>query len=328
MIQEKCNRWKVVAVYKDMYKITSGTETKITRITGGFWNRANTRSDFPTVGDWVFLNDGDLIERVDIRQNQLSRKRAGKKVEEQLLAANVDIMFIVTSLNKEFNINKIGRYIILAETNHIRPILLLSKLDLCENPEEYLEKINYFYPTAEVVLISSKNGIGVDKVYNKMHQGESAVFVGASGVGKSTLINKLLGDDYIKTHEIREKDDKGRHTTTHRELYELKNGSFVIDTPGIREIGLWINDDEIEEFQDIYMFSRACKYRNCKHIDEEGCAVKKAIELGELNEEIYRSYIKMSREIYYAKLGQDEAERQRFKRKVKHQCKNERYTRR
>lgn len=322
------NRWRVVAVYKDMYRIVQNGVYDTTKVTGAFMNQISTRSDFPAVGDWVFINDNGMIERVDERRNQLSRKASGKKVNEQILAANVDIMFIVTSLNKEFNANKIARYIILAETNHITPVVLLTKLDLCSAPEEYLQKINRLYPTIETELISSFENIGIEGVYERMKTGYSAVFVGASGVGKSTLVNKLIGREQMKTSDIRQKDDKGRHTTTHRELFELENGSYVIDTPGIREIGLWMNDDTISEYEDIYLIGRACKYRNCKHIDERDCAVKRAVEEGELPKERYNSFIKMSREIYYSRLNQDESERLRFKSKVKQQCKNERYIRR
>ncbi len=319
------NKWRVVAVYKDSYKIAQDGKTAITKVTGTFINSVLNKSDFPTVGDWVYLNDGGLIDGKAIRENQLSRKSAGRKYEEQIIAANIDIMFIVSSLNKEFNINKLGRYIILAETNHIKPIILLTKLDLCENPQDYIGKIGFYYTDVEVVLISAPNNIGIDEIYKRMETGMSAVFVGASGVGKSTLINKLLGQNLMKTSYIRESDDKGRHTTTHRELFELDNGAFVIDTPGIREIGLWINDDKLAGFEDIYLLGRSCKFRNCKHIHEEDCAVKRAVESNDLSKERYLSYIKATREIYYAKLGQDEGERLKFKRKVKQMSKNERY---
>lgn len=322
------NKWKVIAVYKELYKLSQDGNFLTTRVTGNFYNNVKNKSDFPSVGDWVYLNGGGLIEIVDERKSQLSRKTAGKKHEEQILAANVDIMFIVSSLNKEFNINKIGRYIILAETNHIVPILLLTKLDLCDNPNGYIQKVHFFYPKLETELVSAFDNIGIESIYKRMGCGCSAVFVGASGVGKSTLVNKLLGNNQIRTSSIREKDDKGRHTTTHRELFELANGAYVIDTPGIREIGLWINETTFTEYQDIYLLGRACKYRNCQHINENGCAVKRAIELGDLSKERYNSFIKMTHEIYYSKLGQDEGERLRFKSKVKRQCKNERYTRR
>lgn len=320
--------WRVIAVYRDIYKVSNGNEVLNSKITGSFRNRINSRSDFPTVGDWVGLNKGKQIDQVYNRKNHLSRKQAGKKVEEQLLAANIDIMFIVTSLNKEFNIGKIGRYIILAQTNHIKPVILLSKLDLCDNKEEYIEKVLYFYPKMDIICLSAKDGIGVEEVYNSLYKDDTAVFVGSSGVGKSTLINKLIGNNTIKTNNIREKDDKGRHTTTNRELYKLENGAFVIDTPGIREVGLWINDIIIDEFQDVYLLAQACKYRNCNHINDDGCAVKKAVDLGEIKKETYKNFLDMTRKIQHAKLEQDEAARQRLKQKSKLMCKNERYTRR
>lgn len=320
-------KWRVIAVYKEAYKISCGDKVEITKVTGSFINNAVVRSDFPAVGDWVYLNDFGFIERIEPRRSQLSRKTAGRRYDEQVIATNIDITFIVASLNKEFNVNKIGRYIILAETNRIRPIILLTKLDLCESPEEYIEKLGFYYPNIEIRLISAFSGIGVEEVYDDMKEGICAVFVGASGVGKSTLVNKLVGADRMKTSDIRSKDDKGRHTTTHRELFELDNGAFVIDTPGIREIGLWINDDYFNEFQDIYLLGNACKYRNCKHINEAGCAVLRALRSGDLSHERYRSYIKMTREVYYSKLGQDMGERIRFKNKVKKMCKNERYNR-
>lgn len=320
------NRWKVVAVYKEAYRVVRNGNAMLTKVTGSFINNALRKSDFPAVGDWVYLNEGGLIEGVADRVNQLSRKSAGRRYEEQIIAANIDIMFIVTSLNKEFNINKLGRYIILAETNHITPVILLTKADICDDPYGYVRKVSYYYPKVEVELVSAFNNVGIDFIYNKMEKGISAVFVGTSGVGKSTLVNKLSGQNFMKTSHIRG-DDKGRHTTTHRELFELENGSYIIDTPGIREIGLWINDENLSEFEDIYLLGRVCKYRNCKHINESECAVKQAVKMGDLPEDRYNSYVKMTREIYYSKLGQDEGERLRFKSRVKRMSKNERYNR-
>ena len=319
------NRWRVVAVYKDACKVWYFGQEKITKVTGSFRNSALCRSDYPAVGDWVYLNNDGLIDRIEARSNQLSRKVAGKRHDEQIIAMNIDIMFIVSSLNKEFNINKIGRYIILAETNHITPVILLTKLDLCDDPDNYIKKINFYYPNVETVTVSAIADIGVDAVYNKMVPGVSAVFVGASGVGKSTLINRLLGCELMKTSHIRERDDKGRHTTTHRELFELENGSYVIDTPGIREIGFWINDINLSEFEDIILIGRACKYRNCQHTNEVDCAVKLAVRNGDLAKERYDRYIKASREVLYSKLLQDERERLKFKSKVKQMSKNERF---
>lgn len=321
-------KWRVIAVYRDAYKLSREDKQVVAKLTGGFFSAIEKKRDFPCVGDYVQLNETEMIEGVIERRNILSRKSAGRKHEEQVFASNVDIMFIVTSLNKEFNINKIGRYIILAETNHIKPIVLLTKSDLCDDIEFYINKVNCFYPAAEVKVVSSLKNIGVETIYNMLDNGKGAVFVGASGVGKSTLVNKLIGKDEIKTAEVRVRDDKGKHTTTHRELYELKNGAYVIDTPGIREIGLWINDDELPGYQDIYLLSRACRYRDCSHVNEKECAVKKAVEDGELTRERYNSYIKMSREMYYSKLSQNEGERLRFKSKVKRQSMNERYTKR
>lgn len=318
-------KWRVIAVYKEAYKVSCRDRVEMTRVTGNFMNKAIGKSDFPAVGDWVYLNETGQIERIETRSNQLSRKSAGKRHDEQIIATNIDIMFIVSSLNKEFNINKIGRYIILAETNHIRPIVLLTKLDLCDDPNSFLDKFKFYYPNISVKVISSILNLGIDEIYSELTDGISAVFVGASGVGKSTLVNKLIGDNKMKTSEIRDKDDKGRHTTTHRELFELTNGGCVIDTPGIREIGLWINDDYFNEFQDIYFLGNACRFRNCKHINEMGCAVLKALEDGDLSKERYNSYIKITREAYYARLGQDVGERIRFKNKVKRMSKNERY---
>ncbi len=320
--------WRVVAVYREACKIRYLGQEKITKVTGSFRNHAVYRSDYPAVGDWVYLNNDGLIDQIEARFNQLSRKVVGKRHDEQIIATNIDIMFIVSSLNKEFNINKIGRYIILAETNHITPVILLTKLDLCDDLESYTKKLKIYYPNVETVTVSATADIGVDAVYNKMTPRASAVFVGASGVGKSTLINRLLGYEYMKTSQIRERDDKGHHTTTHRELFELENGSYVIDTPGIREIGFWINDINLREFEDIILISRACKYRNCQHTNEANCAVKLAVRNGDLSKERYDRYIKASRETLYSKLLQDKREWQRFKNKVKQASKNERFNKR
>jgi len=314
-----------MSVHKNACKISQNGYVTIAKLTGAFRNIVLSRSEYPAVGDWVYVNDGGLIESVKIRNNQLSRKLPGKKYEEQVIAANIDIMFIVSSLNKEFNINKIGRYIILAETNHIKPVILLTKLDVCNNPDSYREKVQLYYPNSEIITVSSITGVGIEAISSKMESGSTSVFVGASGVGKSTLVNNLLTRELMKTCLIRENDDKGRHTTTHRELFELSNGAYIIDTPGIREIGLWINDENLMEFQDIVLIGRACKYRNCSHINEIDCAVKRAVENGDLSKERYKNYIKTTREIYYSMLCQNEGERLRFKNKVKQMSKNERY---
>ena len=324
-VDNERNVARVIAVYKGKYKIATVDKVIVTEVLGNFLNKAVFASDFPAVGDWVLINDLGYIVDVLKRKSKLSRKTSGRKNEEQLIAANVDLMFIVTSLNKEFNINKLDRYIALATTCEIEPVIVLTKLDVCEDAQFYEQQIKERYSDIKIIFTSSYENIGIREVLEILVLGQTAVFVGASGVGKSTLVNKILGEEVMKTSMIREIDDKGRHTTTHRELFILENGACIIDTPGIREIRIWANQMENIGFEDIYEFAKKCKFGNCEHINEPECAVKQAVEDGVITEERYRSYIKMSRELYYAKLSQNEGERISFKNKVKKQCKQERY---
>lgn len=317
---------RVVAVYKGMYKISDGNEEQVTGVTGNYANRCVYASDFPTVGDWVMVDQfGYIVELVE-RNNRLSRRAAGKRTEEQLIAANIDYMFIVTSLNQEFNMDKLERYMMLAEMNNIKPVLIFTKSDLCGDTSKYVDMVKEQYQNAMVLVTSSYGDIGIQDVKDVLSKGKTGVFVGASGVGKSTLVNKLMGEDVMKTSEIREYDAQGRHTTTHRELFELDNGAFIIDTPGIREIGFWAGGGAYTGFEDVELLAAGCRFRNCSHTKEEGCAVKRAVQEGVLSKERYMSYIKRCRVLYRARLAQNEGDRLKFKSKVKRQCKNERYT--
>lgn len=318
---------RVIASYRGKYKVLTDSESHVTEVTGNFANKCMYISDFPVVGDYVVLNDFNYIIEVVTRKNLLVRQAAGGKHQMQAIASNVDCMFITTSLNIEFNPVKLERFILLAQVNQITPVVVFTKADLCENVEEWTKEIMKAYENVAYIITSSYEKKGMADILAILQTGKTGVFVGASGVGKSTLVNSLLKKEVMKTGSIREYDAQGRHTTTHKELFELENGAYIIDTPGIREINLWIDDDTYVGFSDIEELARGCKFSNCKHDKEEDCNVKRAVASGELSQERYRNYIKYSRQVYYASLGNNVAERTRFKNKVKVQSKNERYNR-
>lgn len=301
------DNYRVIADYKDVYIVKNENEERKTRVTGRYIHNAVMRSDYPVVGDWVHINSSGMIESIVDRKNCLSRKRAGGKYEEQIMAANIDLMFIVMSLNQDFNINKVARFYILAQTNEIIPVVVLTKADLCENIAQYKGQIEKKFKGIDVIVSGIENEEGIEQIKKKLIPGVVSVFVGASGAGKSTLVNRLLDKEVAKTGKVRATDNKGRHTTTNRQMYEMKNKSYIIDTPGIREIGLWINNADFLLEEDISKLEKRCKFRNCTHESEPGCAIIEAMEDGIISVSQYKAYMKLKREAEYAKYAQDKS---------------------
>jgi len=257
-------------------------------------------AELPKVGDWVAIklveHGNALIEAVLPRTSEISRKVAGDKIEKQILATNIDVAFIVQSADEDFSPERIERYLYQLQSDNIQPVIILNKIDAVEDLSEYTDRLD----TTEVpyVACSAKTGDGVDKILDYLKAGQTAVLLGSSGVGKSTLTNHLLGKAVQKTQEVRVEDNKGRHTTTHRELFALNNGSLLIDTPGVRELQLWGSEQELSEtFADIIKIAQDCQYRNCGHTSEPGCAVNVALENGSLSSPHYQNYIKMKDEL-------------------------------
>ena len=312
-------RARVISQEKGLYKLQSGTEVKSAVVFGKYRYETQTISDYPAVGDYVtaeWPKDGSnaVITGLFPRKSCFIRKAAGTGKQEQVVAANIDTAFLCMSLNNNFNIRRLERYLSVTNDSGAAPVVVLTKSDLCSNVESKITEAQNAAPGVDVLAISS-----LDEDYKAVMKyilpGKTVAFIGSSGVGKSTLINKLTGTNRIATREIGN-DDKGRHTTTHRELITLQNGAFVIDTPGMRELGMWDSGDGIETaFADIEESSRACKYADCTHTSEPGCAVLRALADGTLDSARLASYWKLKTENDYAADNSRylEAKRTKFK---------------
>jgi len=266
---------------------------------------------FPAVGDWVLIkpypNEGKaIIDKILPRRNKFSRKEAGEKTKEQIVAANIDSVFIVNALNQDFNLRRLERYLTVVMENEINPIIILSKADLTDNLDEKIEQVREVVGGAAIHAISVKNNTGLDELSQYFENNKSVAVLGSSGVGKSTLINTLFGEEVAFVQEISDSSNKGKHTTTHRELMVLPQGGVIIDTPGMRELQLWDGGEGITEtFDDLEELALQCKFTDCKHKNEPGCAIQQAIEKGDIDETRLKSYQKLKREVEYMESKQN-----------------------
>lgn len=312
-------RARVIAQEKGLYKISDGTEVRTAVVSGKYRYGVKTVSDYPAVGDYVIAewHEGDgnaVITGLFPRRSCFIRKAAGTGNREQVVATNIDTVFICMSLNKNFNIRRLERYLSIAYDSGATPVAVLTKADLCSDVGERIAEVQNAAPGVDVLAVSSLDE-DTGAVMRYILPGRTVAFIGSSGVGKSTLTNRLTGTDSIATRETGN-DDKGRHTTTHRELIALPNGAFVIDTPGRRELGMWDSGGGIDTaFADIEALARACRYSDCTHNGEPGCAIRKALEEGTLDRARWNSYLKLKTENEYAadSTGYLEAKRAKFK---------------
>lgn len=276
---------------------------------------------FPAVGDWVVMiydqqHNSGIIRMVLPRKTKFSRNAAGATSQEQVIASNIDFAFIVAALNADFNPSRIERYLVTAWNSGATPVILLNKADLCAEVDAKIAEMENTAVGVQIHAISAAKGDGLEQLNQYLHNGKTSVFIGSSGAGKSTIINRLLGRDVIKVVETSDYKDKGRHTTTSREMYLLEGGGIVIDTPGMRELQLWEGEQGLSEtFNDIEQFAFQCRFADCRHQEEPGCAVKSALESGEIDRVRYRNYLKLQRELKYqesrnnAKLRMEEAKK-------------------
>ncbi len=253
-------------------------------------------AELPKTGDWVmavFFEDEKkaIIHSVLERRNKLSRKVADRKTEEQVIAANVDYVFIVQSIDNNFNIRRLERYIVSTFESNIQPVIVLNKIDLTSESLLRKTEIMERFSNVQVILTNALTGTGIDEIKDILSEGKTGVFTGSSGVGKSTIINYLMGEAILQTNEVSSSVNKGKHTTTRRELFIIPNGGIVIDTPGMREFQLWNVDKGMEQvFDAIELLSLECKFSNCTHTKETGCAVLEALRKGIIDEAKLQSY--------------------------------------
>lgn len=295
---------RVISVHKESYTVADGTRETYAEVTGKLMFTAASPLDFPTVGDWCrtqFLDAGSLaiIHEIFPRKSILKRKSAGKRVEFQAIGANIDYALIIQSLNADFNPRRLERYLVMVREGNIEPVFLLSKSDLLPE-EETKEKKNEILRSISgirVIAFSNETNDGLEEIEELLTVGKTFCLLGSSGVGKTTLLNNLLGEEQLATREIRAKDERGKHTTTQRQLLRLETGALIIDTPGMRELGNIGTETGIGEvFKDITELEAACRFSDCSHTREKGCAVLAALETGELSEDHLQNYIKMQKE--------------------------------
>jgi ribosome biogenesis GTPase len=294
---------RVAVENREQYLVLTAAGDRPAEVSGRFMFTADSPADYPKVGDWVALSDDAswataIIHAVLPRRSRLSRHVAGKKTEEQVLAANIDVIFLVQGLDFDFNLRRLERQLVMAKRSGAAAVVLLNKADLRPDHALLASQVRETAPGTEVLAVSALASSGMDELVGRLRPGKTHVFLGSSGVGKSTIINALAGTDLLATAPVREDDSKGRHTTARRELLLLPGGALLIDTPGVREFQLWEADGAVEDvFSDIAALAPGCRFTDCAHVKESGCAVREAAASGALPAGRYASYLKLRKEL-------------------------------
>jgi ribosome biogenesis GTPase / thiamine phosphate phosphatase len=321
---------RIIAEHKEAYRAKDADGEYLAKITGKQMFTAIKREDYPAVGDWVAIEklpEGKAIIRGILPRKTVLQKKYSGKQENQIIATNIDTAFITESMDKDYNLNRFERYLVLTEEANIFPVIILNKTDLISNEELKLKvgEIKNRFNNIDVIPTSAVTEQGLSELNNYIVKGKTYCFLGSSGVGKSSTINKLLGKDEIKIKEVSISTGKGKHATTAREMYFLKNGGIVIDNPGTREVGIADSEKGIKNvFDEISALSQHCKFSNCSHIHEPGCAVLKAIEEEKINKNRYDNYVKLKKESDFYKMTEIEKKEKdrKFGRFVKNYQKN------
>ena len=294
---------RVVLEHKDRYVVKTNTIEFDAELIGNLRFTAKSRHDLPAVGDWVAISEYEqnkaLIHSVYPRHSMIERQAVGKSAQIQIIATNVDYGLIVQAVDRDFNINRLERYLTICNTSNVKPVIILSKIDLIQKQvlNQILDKIKKRIKDVTIITISNPSNIGLDKIKAFLENGKTYCLLGSSGVGKSTLLNKLSGKELMNTGEISDSIDRGKHVTTHRELFVLESGGIFIDNPGMREIGITDASVGLEiTFDEIVELSQSCKFKNCTHIAEIDCAIQEAIENGKIDSEAFANFLKMEKE--------------------------------
>lgn len=317
---------RVVEEQRGGYRLLSEDTEYLAELAGRLRHWAGVRAELPAVGDWVRAVAGAsgatraIIQEVLPRSSRISRSAAGNPTEEQVLAANVDTAFIVTSLNLDLNPRRLVRYVTLARDGGVTPVILLTKADLCAELETAVTEVRAATHGVAVHAISALLGHGLEALAPYLTPGKTCVLLGSSGAGKSTIVNHLLGTEALRVSPVRERDGRGRHTTTHRQLLRLPDGALLIDTPGLREIQLWNGDEDgaLEQaFRDIASLATSCRFKDCRHQTEPGCAVKAAVAEGSLEPGRLASHVKLQRELAFLERKQEKRAQSEHKKKYR-----------
>ncbi|HEY2016021.1 MAG TPA: ribosome small subunit-dependent GTPase A [Bryobacteraceae bacterium] len=313
---------RVAMSHRDQYRLYSENGELAAEPSGALWYRAPDRASMPVVGDWVAARvvgpEQAIVEGVLPRRTCFSRRAAGRREDEQPLAANIDLVFLVCGLDGDFNLRRLERYLTLAQESGASPVIVLNKADVCDDLAARRREIADIAGGAPVVSCSARDGEGLDGLLAFLAPGRTVALLGSSGVGKSTIVNRLSGEELLRTAEVRASDSRGRHTTSHRELIPLAQGGALIDTPGMRELQLWAGQESVgRTFEEIADIALSCRYRDCSHSVEQGCAVMKALEAGEISRERWDSYRKLLGEARRHELMTDQLAAQEHKRKLK-----------
>jgi ribosome biogenesis GTPase / thiamine phosphate phosphatase len=314
---------RVALEHTHIYRVLTESGEWLARVSGRLRHEAGVRADFPAVGDWVAVeppvDEGDArIRAVLPRFSRFSRRAAGDPTEEQVVAANIDTVFIVGGLDRNFNPRRIERYLLVAWDSGASPVILLNKADLVDDPLPFVDEVRRLGPAVPVHAVSTRRPETLAGLRTYLSSGQTAALLGSSGVGKSSIVNQLVGRDLLATQDVRATDSRGRHTTTSRQLVVLPEGGVLIDTPGMRELQLWETGEALGgAFADIEERAADCRFRDCSHRTEPGCAVRRAVEAGEIPPERVESYHKLRAEQGYQARQQDERAQIDQKRRVK-----------
>jgi ribosome biogenesis GTPase len=314
---------RVSLEHTHIYRVMAASGEHLARVAGRLRHAAEGRADFPAVGDWVVLErppaGGDArIRAILPRFSQFARRAAGNPTEKQVVAANIDVVFLVSGLDRDFNPRRIERYLVTAWDSGASPVIVLNKTDLVDDPDTFIRDVEALAAGVPVVAVSAKRPESLAALRDYVGEGRTAALLGMSGVGKSSIANGLIGEEVLRTREVREHDSRGRHTTTGRQLVPLPGGGILIDTPGMRELQLWDTGESVAgAFADIDALADGCRFRDCRHASEPGCAVIAAVADGTLAEGRLESFRKLQAEQAYQATQQDERARLEVKRRWK-----------